>query len=151
MVNDVSGYLIHLSYRDGGTGMTNLKLQKLLYYVQGFHVALNGSVLFEDVLEALPTGPVIRKVYTTYARYGYSAIDRCEGRDGSCLTADERNLIKDVWGIFASYEAVDLELLIQSEDPWKLAREGLGTYDGSFRVIDVNILGDYIRSEYTFR
>lgn len=150
-MRDVSEYLIHLSYVESGDGITNLKLQKLLYYVQGFYIALEGRVLFDDEIEAWTHGPVVREMYQAYQMYGYDSIDRVHGRVGDRLTDRQREVIADVWLVFRSYTAKTLEQLVQSEDPWQIARAGLSTYESAYRVVDVDVLGDFVRREYTYR
>ena len=39
-VSDIAQYLIHYANLEEDGMMTNLKLQKLLYYIQGFHLAI---------------------------------------------------------------------------------------------------------------
>jgi uncharacterized phage-associated protein len=49
---DIAQYLIHLANLEEDDPITNLKLQKLLYYVQGFHLALFDSPLFSENIVA---------------------------------------------------------------------------------------------------
>jgi uncharacterized phage-associated protein len=44
---DVAEYLLRLSDTETND-ITNLKLQKLIYYVQGFHLAIHDQKLFEE-------------------------------------------------------------------------------------------------------
>ncbi|MBQ7262906.1 MAG: DUF4065 domain-containing protein [Synergistaceae bacterium] len=46
-----------------------LKLQKLLYYCQGYALALTGKPLFPEPVEAWRYGPVVDSVYQAYKRY----------------------------------------------------------------------------------
>ena len=43
---------------DGGELMSNMKLQKMLYYQQGFHLAMFGTPLFDEDMEAWMYGPL---------------------------------------------------------------------------------------------
>ncbi|MDR1039734.1 MAG: DUF4065 domain-containing protein [Deltaproteobacteria bacterium] len=43
--------------------LTHLKLQKLLYFAQGWYLAYHNAPLFEDPIEAWKYGPVVRSVY----------------------------------------------------------------------------------------
>ena len=43
--------------------MSNLKLQKMLYYEQGFHLAAFDTPLFDENIEAWMFGPVVPEVY----------------------------------------------------------------------------------------
>jgi uncharacterized phage-associated protein len=46
--------------------LSNLKLQKLLYYAQGHHLARFGHALFEEPIQAWSHGPVVPGVYHEY-------------------------------------------------------------------------------------
>lgn len=55
--------------------ISNLKLQKLLYYIQAWHlVFFEKHPLFNDEPEAWVNGPVYREVYNQYKPYGYAEI-----------------------------------------------------------------------------
>lgn len=66
-VIDIANQLLVKAYRaSDGELMTNLKLQKMLYYQQGFHLAYFGTPLFDDEIEAWMYGPVVPSVYNHY-------------------------------------------------------------------------------------
>ena len=44
-------------------GVDQMKLQKLLYFAQGHHLADFGELLFREDIEAWKYGPVVRVVY----------------------------------------------------------------------------------------
>src|SRR5688572_18511108 len=67
---DVAKYLLSLQDEEVGDSISNLKLQKLLYYAQGFHLAEHGRALFEERIEAWQHGPVIPTVYPEFKDYG---------------------------------------------------------------------------------
>lgn len=46
--------------------ISNLKLQKLLYYAQGIHLAVTGDKLFQEDILAWKHGPVVLEVYDQY-------------------------------------------------------------------------------------
>jgi len=75
-VFDVADYFLHVAdMDDGDEGITNLKLQKLVYYAQGFHLALYGSPLFSDEIVAWQHGPVVVALYEKYKEFRKSPID----------------------------------------------------------------------------
>lgn len=70
---DIAHKLIAMAQRDeanGGELLTNLKLQKLLYYQQGFHLANFGTPLFKEDIEAWMYGPVVPCIYDHFREYG---------------------------------------------------------------------------------
>ena len=54
--------------------ITNLKLQKLLYYAQGCVMALTDEPLFDEDIQAWEHGPVVPEIYHKYKSYGKSGI-----------------------------------------------------------------------------
>lgn len=98
--------------------ISNLKLQKLLYYAQGCYLALKGSPLFKDPLLAWEHGPVVKKVYDIYKNYGSNGIP-FEGGYVNNISPEDEAILKDVYGIFAKYSAWGLRNMTHQEAPWK--------------------------------
>ena len=71
--SDVSDLFLCWASIDGDL-ITNLKLQKLLYYAQAWHLAHFGSPLFSDDIEAWQYGPVIKSIYQKYSKFGNQPI-----------------------------------------------------------------------------
>ena len=65
IANMVADFLLCES-RDRGENLTNLKLQKLLYYAQAWYLALYNVALFEEDFQAWVHGPVL---YSQYCRF----------------------------------------------------------------------------------
>ena len=61
-IRDAAKYLISLSYGDECYSLTPLKLQKILYYAQGWSYVWDGVPLFEEEFEAWQYGPVNRQI-----------------------------------------------------------------------------------------
>ena len=53
---DVAEYFLSKSEVDAGDVITNLKLQKLVYYAQGFSLAINNRPLFNEQIRAWQHG-----------------------------------------------------------------------------------------------
>ena len=64
--DDVAKYFLSLSDDSSGDYISNLKLQKLLYYAQGFHLAIFNKPLFNEPIEAWAHGPVVGSSYRKY-------------------------------------------------------------------------------------
>lgn len=54
--------------------LTQMKLQKMVYFAQGIHLALHKEPLVKDIFQAWKYGPVIPEIYHTYKYYGSSPI-----------------------------------------------------------------------------
>ena len=46
--------------------LTNMKLNKLLYFAQGYYLKKYGRPLFDNAIEAWEHGPVVPEVYSAY-------------------------------------------------------------------------------------
>jgi uncharacterized phage-associated protein len=64
-IDDVCDYII-ARCAEAEVGLNVLKLQKLLYYVQAWHLAFFGKPLFEGHFQAWVHGPVNREIYDRF-------------------------------------------------------------------------------------
>ncbi len=103
---------------DYGDFLSNLKIQKLLYYAQGFSLALNHTPLFEEKIVAWQYGPVVEEVYQELKSYSGS-IPQFEGLDDSYLTDGEIELLKEVYDVYGQFSATKLVEMTHNETPWK--------------------------------
>lgn len=70
---DIAKYIVDKCYREGKP-VTNLHLQKILYFVQGEYYRQTKKFLIEDDFLAWQYGPVLREVYDEYSWYYSSRI-----------------------------------------------------------------------------
>ena len=120
--------------------ISNLKLQKLLYYAQGSFLAVKDNPLFPDDIVAWRHGPVVESVYHQYSCYGANGIDFDEDFDANIFTDDENALLIQVYDIFGQYSAWKLRDMTHEEDPWR--------HTASNGVIATSLIKDYFRREY---
>ena len=116
---DIAKKLIYLAQNDepnGGELLTNLKLQKLLYYQQGFHLAFFGTPLFEESVESWMYGPVVPSVYDEYSKYGSASLPVTT--QAITLTDDEERLFNEVFDAYREFSAIGLMNKTHSERPW---------------------------------
>ena len=71
----LSDYFIGLANVYGDT-ITNLKLQKMMYYVQSYHLTAFGSPLFDGKFQAWVHGPVLRTLYADYHDVKWNPIQK---------------------------------------------------------------------------
>lgn len=122
---DVARYLIRLaSAENEPEPLSNMRLQKLLYYVQGWSLAHRNKPMFSDRVEAWPYGPVVPPVYGKFKVHGRGAIPESEGSD-SGLTQEEADFVGEVWEAYKEFSAIALYKMTHGEPPWKNARKGL--------------------------
>lgn len=114
--NQVADYF--LSRSDEDEGLSNLKLQKLLYYAQGFHLAINGARLFSDPIYAWAHGPVVLDMYHRFKGHGSAEIPKSETLNGPPLDAATQSLLDEVWQAYAQFSAWRLREMTHKEPPW---------------------------------
>ena len=117
-------YFLRLQTGDAGDAISNMKLQKLLYYAQGFALAILGKPLFEDCFEKWAYGPALPVVYNKYKAFGSEAIPRPEGASLLDYTDDERKLLDEVYYTFGQYSAWALSEMSHATAPWRDAELG---------------------------
>lgn len=102
--------------------ISNLKLQKLLYYCQAYSLALTGQPLFDEEIEAWSYGPVVPSIYQEYKRYGNSNmpvrdIKSCAGIGNETAEGIAR-LVKRQKGIYTGFALIRQT---HGETPWREA------------------------------
>jgi uncharacterized phage-associated protein len=120
--NDIARYfLAQADVEDAGDLISNLKLQKLLYYAQGFHLALYDKPLFGERIMAWTHGPVVPDVYHAYKEYGPGAIPPPNDVDFDIYDDDTRGLLDEVYNVYGQFSAWKLRNMTHEEPPWKEA------------------------------
>lgn len=121
---DIAIFFLKVVDRESGSTITPLKLQKLLYYAQGYYLAINNRELFSEDFQAWAHGPANVEIYNKYKIFGSSSIPDTTEEISSLLTENIINFLYDVWNTFGIYDGKYLETLTHQEDPWINARKG---------------------------
>lgn len=116
---DIAKKIVCRTDVEHGDSMTNLKLQKLLYYMQGFHLAFFGTPFFEDSIEAWTYGPVVPVVFQEFKKYKKRDINPENYKDSLVLTTDEQQMFDMVYLEYNKFSAVALMNMTHTEGPWK--------------------------------
>jgi uncharacterized phage-associated protein len=104
----------------GEAGLSNLKLQKLLYYAQGHHLGASGHVLFSDPVEAWDHGPVVPNVYHQFKDFdsGLIHLDSKDSFDFPDVDGDTTQFLIDIWDTYGGIAAWKLRDMTHGESPW---------------------------------
>lgn len=136
---DIAAYFIELASAINENDLTNLKLQKLLYFAQGKYLAKNNTPLFKEDIEAWLLGPVVRNVYEEYKSCGAFPITTFDKgyKNTKNIPEEIKNFLKDIWkeyGIFSASYLVDLTH--RSKSAWyKISKE-----KGDYSIIPKELL-----------
>ncbi len=98
--------------------ISNLKLQKLLYYAQGIYLALYDEPLFEEPIDAWQYGPVVETVYQKYKENGADGIKNFEYPEEN-FSEEEESTLQFVQNAFGQFSAWKLADMTHEESPWK--------------------------------
>jgi uncharacterized phage-associated protein len=118
-----------------GEQVTQLKLQKLLYFAQGWGLAINHEPFFFQNMEAWEYGPVIKDVRAEYRKYAQAAIPPYV-EDGMLL--DDDFLLDAIVDVYGKVDPWRLVAITYKEKPWHDYYQ-----DGCSIVIPVSVVSDY--------
>jgi uncharacterized phage-associated protein len=101
--------------------VTNLKLQKLLYYAQGHHLANYGTPLFDDAVQAWSHGPVVHNVYRRLKHFGSDHVVLTDDDDFTWDQVDEEtsDFLIQVWNAYGHLAAWKLRNMSHAAGPWR--------------------------------
>jgi uncharacterized phage-associated protein len=136
---DVASYFIGLAHQTEAT-ISNLKLQKLVYYSQAWHLAIHGTPLFEEDFQAWVHGPVVPDLYQKYQAFGWQPIQEDASSD---LSEDVLSFLNEVAEEYFTCDAYELEQMTHVEAPWNQARGDLPPDAPSNAVIKKEWMKEY--------
>lgn len=131
---DISRYIIN--YSDAHNDIiSNLKLQKILYFVQANFLVTNNKPCFNEPIEAWDFGPVIPIVYYEYKVYGAAYIPKIKTYleyedektktsvtrktyNNDCINDEDKKLINEIIDRLTNYSSADLTTITQHQSPW---------------------------------
>lgn len=117
---NVANFFIEVSSRENEPDLTNLKLQKILYFAQGICLARFGIPLFEEEVEAWNYGPVVKNVYHSFKHCGAFPITIFDSAESSNIPEETQKFLTEIWGEYAKYSASYLvEETHRPGTPWK--------------------------------
>lgn len=120
---DVAKYIIWYCKR-AEYAISNLKLQKLLYFVQAQFLVVLGKPIFDENIEAWDFGPVVPVVYQHFKLWGSSEIpDIIASGANSKIFEKDQEIIDEILEECAPYSANVLVEITHHQAPWCNAYE----------------------------
>lgn len=114
----VAKYLIMRCYTKG-TPINNLKLQKILYFVQAEFLVVKNQPCFPESIEACDFGPVVPNIYHRYKIYGSANIPFVSSKEEFPFSKEDERLIDGIINECAKYSTTKLMTITLNQDPWK--------------------------------
>lgn len=147
-INNVSDYIV-VKLRDGGVFVNVLKLHKLMFYVQAWHLAFGRGQFFPGRFQAWVHGPVSRDLYDRYkdTKTMYSSVDFADIRQDFNPNGDlsdyDRAHIDSILEVYADLTGDQLEEMTHREDPWIEARAGVPASSRSENLISETTMAKF--------
>jgi uncharacterized phage-associated protein len=138
---DVARYFLALVDEDAGDSLSNLKLQKLVYYAQGFHLALYDAPLFPERIEAWKHGPVVPPLYHELKQFGAGSVKLDGEVDRDKFSKEVGGLLDEVYSVYGQFSALRLRSITHQEPPWQQTADGA--------VISHEFMKDYFKTQLT--
>lgn len=136
---DIANKLLsHAANSGEGELMSNMKLQKMLYYQQGFHIAYFNTPLFDEEIEAWMYGPVVPCVYNHFKGNGSMGLEPFA--EEIELSDVEETLFNEVFEVYGEYSASGLMNMTHQESPWLTTPRGVGN------VITIDKLDQFFKT-----
>jgi uncharacterized phage-associated protein len=146
-INDIADYIIlKVKAEDKEASLINLKLQKLLYYVQAWSYGIYKKPLFDGEFQAWIHGPVNKAIYDRFnpRKNLYSEINVSDviNKDVT-LDDNDAEFVDFVLENYLKYSGAELEKLSHSELPWRTARGSLAPNERCDNIISPELMKDY--------
>lgn len=125
-------YFIYVA-NDTGSYISNLKLQKLVYYAQAWHLGIHDTPLFDEDFEAWVHGRVIPSLFYKNEEFGAKPILKEVEQPKFKLELEE--FLEEITEVYFICDGYELELMATREDPWIFARKGLERHEPSHAII----------------
>jgi uncharacterized phage-associated protein len=132
-------YFLGVSEPEYGDIVSNLKLQKLVYYAQGFHLAIYDKPLFDEPIVKWEHGPVVESLYHEYKKYSSNAIPVPKAVDTSIFSDEQKELLNEVFEVYGQFSAWKLRCMTHEEPPWKQAPTN--------GIIDLELMKEYFKTQ----
>lgn len=113
-VFDVAKYIL-----DTIGEISTMKLQKLCYYSQAWHLVWEQKPLFNEEFYHWENGPVCRELFNLHQGSFYVSADVIpESLSKGELSASQKTVVDKVVEYYGRYDGAQLSELTHKEDPW---------------------------------
>ena len=114
---DIAAYVVK-KCNEIKSAVSNLKLQKLLYFIQAYFLMVYQRPCFEDRIEAWSFGPVVPSVYQVYKYYGAGSIPYFGDEHIGDISYQDKEMIDRVILCFSGRSANELVDITHHQSPW---------------------------------
>jgi uncharacterized phage-associated protein len=138
----IADYFIYVA-NDTGSFISNLKLQKLVYYAQAWHLGIYDAPLFDEDFEAWVHGPVIPALFYQYKEFSWKPILKEVQKPD--FSPELNEFLEEITEEYFICDGFELELMTTRENPWVYARKGLARDEPSHAIITKDSMRHYYK------
>ena len=121
---DIANYFLKVQDIEVGELISNMKLQKLVYYAQGYYLAINSTPLFYEKIYAWSYGPVCKDLWDLYKIYDKNPIPRPQSfQIEAIFDKKTAHLLEKIQNEYGIYSAWGLSNLTHKDSIWIEARD----------------------------
>ena len=118
---EIAEYVIGYYSMEKQSYISNLKLQKVMYFLQANHLVSTGRKLFDEKIEAVSFGPVIKSVYKEYMIYGSANIPYHKNTYKLNILNNDQKDMNELLDELEPYSSNSLLEIIFHQTPWEKA------------------------------
>ena len=120
-VLDICKYILAY-YKKNNASLSNLKMQKILYFLQAEFLVSKDTPCFSDPIIAWGCGPVVIQAYNQYKIYGGTLIPNYNIEDdvSHLFYEEDKELIDGILEATFKYSSVQLTHITINQAPWKM-------------------------------
>lgn len=157
----IANALLEIGQREGDKNLTPMKLQKLVYFANGWNLGVSQEPLIDEQVEAWQYGPVVPTIYNAARGFGNKPITKplekffSESFESKpdLLTKDERDavlpLLNWIWVQYGKYDGVQLSNLTHLPGtPWDQTCQQYGRNIPKGTDIDQDIMQRHFEDQY---
>ncbi|SFI28549.1 Panacea domain-containing protein [Halpernia frigidisoli] len=141
------GHIITNYVNQKGDTVSHKKLQKLLYYVEAWHLVNFKKPILQEDFQAWVHGPVIPDLYQKLKDFGFNDLAIINEEEETVdkeieyiikkneIDSNQLDFIYSVLDNYGSLSSFDLELLSHNEKPWIEARGNCAPHERCTNII----------------
>lgn len=144
-IHDVASYI--LTKLAPGRKLETVKLQKLLFFCQGWSFGIAGEPLFDQDFEAWKLGPVNKEIYGLHAKRISVSKDHIFCGDPKNLTVEQRNLVDAVLAEYGGMGTFELVRITHAPgSPWFETHQQEQDTNGPALTIDKKLIHEFFKN-----
>lgn len=128
---DIAKYIYDKYFNDYHMIIDEMKMHKLLYFVQRESLIQTNSVMFDEIFYGWKYGPVLKEIREAYK------LDLFSEKSNNEIAPEQKKIIDEIYYKYSDKNSWNLSNLSHNEYSWKQSRKGMSEYENGNVVIKV--------------